>query len=90
MGWESREGREEERLITERSERLDIKRETSEGGRESREQGGEEGSCLSGVDLKVVPVRVMLPIDASLLTRILVGLAVAGIIRGGARMRERR
>ena len=81
MGIEG-EGREEERLITERSERLDIKRETSEGGRESKRG-------KSGVDLKVVLVRVMLPIDASL-TRILVGLAAAGIIRGGARMRERR
>ena len=41
MGIEG-EGREEERLITERSERLDIKRETSEGGRESKR--GEEWS----------------------------------------------
>ena len=37
MGIEGgREGRKKERLITERSERLDIKRETSEGGRESK------------------------------------------------------
>ena len=36
-----------------------------------------------------MPVRVMLPIDASLLTRILVGMAVAGIIRGGARMQDK-
>ena len=35
------EGRREGRLITERSERLDIKRETSEGGRESKR--GSEG-----------------------------------------------
>ena len=41
MGIEERKGRREGRLITERSERLDIKRETSEGGRESKR--GSEG-----------------------------------------------
>ena len=79
------------RLITERSERLDIKRETSEGGRESK-GGRRVRPEWSGWILKLClsVVRVMLPIDASSLTRILVGMAVAGIIRGGARMQERR
>ena len=55
-------------MITEWSGRLDIKREASQRRKESmRGPGG------SGVDLKVVLVRVMLPIDA-LLTRILAGI----------------
>ena len=71
----------EGRLITEWSGRLDIKREASQRRKEGEREG--TGRVRSGVDLKVVLVRVMLPIDA-LLTRIL-----AGIIRDiwrGARM----